>query len=163
MLIKDNVGRGLFWANSQIHEIRQSVKGEYVYVLDDDDCLIYKNFISDLKKIHKELNPDIVIVKGYIGGKLYPPQEYWGKNVAVRGTIGSPNFVVSNKIYQNLSNHWCQPRAGDYFFISKAFKVASKVHWLDKIVFDAPIGACRPENGNNNPIRTEHGARQGLQ
>jgi len=131
------------WANSQIHENRDKLSGKWIYVLDDDDWLIYPRFIEDLKKIDKNNNPDVVICKGYIGPNLYPSEGYWERR-PLRATIGSPNFIVKTNFFLKYSFEWCRPKAADFFFINTVYQNAA-TYWWDKIVFKAPIGDSKPE------------------
>jgi glycosyltransferase involved in cell wall biosynthesis len=140
LLIHDNVGNGLFWANKQIHLNADKVNGRWVYVLDDDDWLTDSHFIEDLKKIESP-SYDIIICKGYIGEGLYPL--FW-KKAQLRGTIGSPNFIVKKHIFLTNSIHWCKPKAADFFFFQRAYGNAN-TYWWNKIVFKAPIGNGMPE------------------
>jgi glycosyltransferase involved in cell wall biosynthesis len=141
LFIKDDQGRGLFWANSQIFGNRHRVNGKWVYILDDDDYLTDSYFIEDLKKIDASNNIDIVICKGYIGDKLYPT--YWS-GPPYRGGLGSPNFIVKANLFKNYSENWCKAKAGDYFFIRRVYNYGT-TYWWNKIVFKAPIGDGLPE------------------
>jgi glycosyltransferase involved in cell wall biosynthesis len=127
----------------QIFGNRKRVTGKWVYVLDDDDWLTDKYFIESLKEIDASNDVDIVICKGYIGNKLYPTEGFWGKP-PLRGTLGSPNFVVKKELFINYSRCWCKEKAGDFFFINTAYKYG-KTYWWDKKVFKAPIGNGIPE------------------
>jgi hypothetical protein len=138
----------LFWANTQIHENKKRVNGKWVYVLDDDDWLTDKYFIEDLKKIDASNNIDIVICKGHIGDKLYPT--YWN-GPPYRGGLGSPNFIVKKDIFLGCSKSWCQPSAGDFFFIRTAYQYG-KTYWWNRKVFKAPIGKGIPEDGHSDTI-----------
>lgn len=143
LFISDDQGKGLLWANSQIYENRHKVKGEWIYVLDDDDYLIYDRFVSDIKTISHNNDASIIICKGYIDGKIYPMPGFW-KTFPVRGTLGSPNFIVKKQLFMRHAKHWCQEKAGDFFFIREAF-MYGKVFWWDKFVFNAPVGNGRTE------------------
>lgn len=134
---------GLKWANFQIHENRHRINGKWVYILDDDDFIIDLKFIEKLKIIDKKISTGIIICKGYINEELFPHHGFW-KRAPIRGTIGSPNFIVTKKVFLKHSIHWCQSRAGDYFFIKKAY-AHEKTHWWNNCVFYAPIGLCKPE------------------
>jgi glycosyltransferase involved in cell wall biosynthesis len=130
----------LFWANRQIHNCRDNLSGKWIYILDDDDYLTDDNFIKDLK----EIDADIVICKGYIGKTIYPINGYWNAKPFVRGSLGSPNFVVKSNLFLKNSIDWCRPAAADFFFIHAASQGA-KIHWHNKKVFRAPIGNSKVE------------------
>jgi hypothetical protein len=152
-LIKDETGKGLFYANSQIYANRLNALGTYVYILDDDDFLVSKFFISDLKEIHKKINPDVIIAKGYIGEQLLPGSKAWKQGFVTRGTIGSPNFIVKNELFQEHSKHWCASKAGDFFFINQVMQSKPSTHWWNKVVFIAPVNNGEPEkDGDQDTI-----------
>ena len=140
--IEDNVGRGLFWANSQPWRNRHQVYGDYVYILDDDNYLTDKEFAKKLKVIAEEHQPDAIIVKGQISGKLYPT--VW-EQTPERRTIDSANIVVKNEVFQRHIEHFCQDRAGDFFYINSIFNKKYKIHWMDEEVFCATVSRCAPE------------------
>jgi len=112
--------------------------------LDDDDWLTDSCFIEKLQEIDATNNVDIVICKGYIGNRLYPSEGYWDEKRFIRGTLGSPNFIVRKNLFLNHSDQWCKPKAGDFFFISTACQYGT-IYWWDKKVFKAPIGNGLPE------------------
>jgi len=147
LFISDDVGRGLLWANSQIYENRHRVNGEWVYVLDDDDHLIFNGFVAELKSIVEQHNPDIVICKGYINERIYPIPGFWNLP-PIRGTLGSPNFIVKKQLFMRHAQSWCKDKAGDYFFIKQAFSYG-KAFWWDKFVFNAPVSCGRPEEATD--------------
>jgi len=131
--------------------MRTRIIGRYVFVLDDDDYLTDPHFIKDLKSIHKAHEPDVVICKGYINGNVLPTLPVYSTRMPIRGCIGSPNFIVTNELFQRFAKHWCQEvskhaRAADFHFIYQVFQSEPKpkVHWWDKNVFWAGIGGAHP-------------------
>jgi len=132
-------------------------------VLDDDDYIIDLSFIEKLKELDKKINVPIIIVKGYIGEKLYPPVGWW-KRAPIRGTIGSPNFIVKKEIFKKYSNKWNVKKAGDYFFINTAYQF-EKTYWWKRIIFKASIGNGMPEFNTSTQekfmeIQKEHDRHQ---
>ncbi len=128
----------MLWANSQIYKHRHAVNGKWVYVLDDDDWLTDTCFIEQLKEIDSSNDVSIIICKGYIGNRLYPSEGFWKKK-PLRGTIGSPNFIIRQDLFLDYAKKWCKDKAGDFFFINTAYQYG-KTYWWDKKVFTAPIG-----------------------
>jgi hypothetical protein len=138
--IRDGKNRGRLWANTAIHENAHLAKGKYIYVLDDDDYIICDTFIEDLTVLIANIDiaetgfhPSVVIVKGYINEKIFPTT--W-KQKPERGEIGAPNFLVKNNIFCKFSQHWCQPRAGDFYFIDAIFKSKARIFWWNKLIFN---------------------------
>lgn len=131
--------------------MRSRVIGRYVYILDDDDFLVYPHFIRDLKAICDEHEPDVVICKGHINGNVLPSLPVYDRKHPIRGCIGSPNFVVSNELFQGFSVYWTREmnkdsRAGDFHFINAIFnQYKPDVYWeWDQLVFKAGIGNGQP-------------------
>lgn len=144
VFIKDDVGRGLEWANKQLYEHRERVKGEYVYICDDDDRVSDTSFVAIIKKIAHELAPDVIMTKLLRRGKQYPTAEIWGKD-PIKGKIAVGCFCAKNEIYQKHIEAFGKPRAGDYYFIKEVFEGDYKIHWLDRIVMAATVGRGRCE------------------
>ena len=144
VLIKDDVGRGLEWANKQLYEHRERVKGEYVYICDDDDQVSDISFVAVIKEIARELAPDVIMTKLLRRGKQYPTAETWGKD-PVKGKIAVGCICAKNEIYQKHINAFGKSRAGDYYFIKNVFEEDYKIHWLDRIVMAATVGRGRCE------------------
>jgi hypothetical protein len=130
--------------------MRTRVIGHYVFILDDDDYVTDSDFVKDLKKICDEHQPDVVICKGYINGNVLPTLPVYQTKMPIRGCIGSPNFVVTNELYQRFAQHWCQEvskhaRAADFHFIFQVFQSEPKpkIYWWDRKVFWAAIGGAQ--------------------
>jgi hypothetical protein len=127
--------KSYLYANTKIFKIANCLKGQYVYILDDDDCLINNEFIEKFKYLVQAQNysPEVIICKGYIGEKLFP--KIWQAPIN-RGQIGSPNFIVRTDIFQFNAIHWIQERAGDFHFIS-ACGSHNDFLWWNEIIFNA--------------------------
>lgn len=135
IIIKDTACKGYLWANTKIFQVAEKLNGRYVYVLDDDDCLINNDFIKKLKQFieaQKKL-AEVIICKGYIDFKLFP--KVWREPIH-RGQIGSPNFIVRNDIFAKNAIHWVKERAGDFHFISSCGSHKDFL-WWDEIIFNA--------------------------
>lgn len=137
-MINDKIGAGIWWANQQIMHAADLIKGQYVFVLDDDDFLICDSFIAELKDLIENASspPDIIFVKGYIDLRLMPLR--W-ELPPQRGGIGAPNFIVKNNVFKRHAKAWNIDRAGDAHFIESVWTEAPNynIKWWDKLVFYA--------------------------
>lgn len=140
IVIKDKRARGYQWADKFLRHITSYIEGKYVYILDDDDHLIYPRFLHRLKKkIKKHGKPDIVICQAQwrpFKGRILPGKNSsWGK-APKRGDIGSPCFVVKREAWCKWINHFGQQAHGDYHFIHALFTAGDRYthYWWDKVV-----------------------------
>lgn len=143
ILIKDTVGQGLLWANTQIAKSKDTVHGQYVMVLDDDDYLTDPDLVKRLKEQVLPDMPAAVIVKGKIKDNTYPT--CW-KEHPKRGQIGSCNLIARQDIYKKHCHKWQAPKAGDFFYADSIFsEVGDQVDWWDTLAFQARISEGKPE------------------
>lgn len=132
VVLVDEVGRGVPWANGMFYRERHQVKGDYVFILDDDDVLITDTFVEDMKQIVVDHSPDIIMIRGFIRDRLYPTEEVWQKEPKF-AHIGSFNFVVKRDLWLKHIKRWDIARGGDFNFIRDAYKDAKKVFWQDEV------------------------------
>jgi len=131
----DNVGRGMAYANKMFTILKDSIQinADYIFILDDDDIILYKDFIKDVKKILEEDDYDIIFFKGHIGNRILPKLKW---NIKPQfDDIGSFNFIMKKELYDKYIHLWGETdRGGDYRFLNAAFNNSSKHKWWDKIV-----------------------------
>jgi glycosyltransferase involved in cell wall biosynthesis len=137
LIINDEVGEGLHWANRQIVECATKVRGGYIYILDDDDYIISPYFIKELKILLENLypsRPDLIICCGILNEEFFP--KIWKKPVE-RGKIAAPNLITKRSVFEQYAQNWDQPKAGDFKFVEAIFKSDPKIYWWDYNVFRA--------------------------
>jgi glycosyltransferase involved in cell wall biosynthesis len=127
--IVDKVGLGMLAANSSFQLAVPHIKGKWVYLLDDDDGIIDHDVIEKLQSY----NTDIVICKGEINGRIYPPENLW-KQRPVRAGIGGSCIFVKREIFNRHIIHFAHKQMGDFEFINHLFNIGVSVSWLDSVV-----------------------------
>lgn len=134
VIIPDEIAHGLYWANRQISECCEKLKGDYVYVLDDDDYIVSFSFIEDLKRLldNLEAQPDLIICRGELNGERFP--KFW-KQIPQRGQIAAPNLITRIDIFEQHAYAWDQPRAGDFNFFESMLKTNPNIFWWNYDVF----------------------------
>lgn len=131
--ILDEIGRGVAWANRVLNEYKDGVKGEYVFILDDDDILINNNFIRDMKLIAQTTDePEVIFVKGLIGRRVLPTEKSW-KTHPVIDNISTFNFVVRADVWKENIHAFGVDQAGDYAFINQVCLVPRRILWVDEV------------------------------
>jgi hypothetical protein len=139
VLLVDSVGVGVNKANEFFYEHRYRVRGQWVYMLDDDDMMIDNDFIAAIKQTVDDYNPDIIMVKASHMGMILPDALVWGKK-PVGSHIGTPAFVVRNDIWrEHIKEFGGHGYAGDFTFGLELFKHDYKIYWLDRVVCSVPF------------------------
>ena len=137
VFIYDHVGLGMLAANKSFAEVKDIIKGEYVFLLDDDDFIVNPNMVSELKQIHKEHNPDVICfrmtIKNNMNNNHYPTEHVWGKAPKI-AHIGGSCFVVKREIYQKFIHHFGVVRCGDFYFINEVYNSGAKFYWHDVLM-----------------------------
>ena len=140
LILVDPVGRGMWNANRSLYWSGAYIEGGWGYILDDDNYLIEKDFVRELKKIVGVHNPHVIMVKSKMAEtkqQILPGR--WGKGRPALCQIDSLNFVVRIDIWKEYIVHFGVEGAGDYHFISRVWKKRGLlVHWWDKVVAHAP-------------------------
>lgn len=146
VLVTDDEKRGLVWADANLASAKNLIRGEYVYVLDDDDYLVDAEFVAKAKEAAREHEPGIIFVRMRrlpFWGKVLPCEATWGRPPSL-GYIGSPCFVVKRELWVEHIEAWGQPAHGDYYFITKVYNTGCAVVWLDRVVAEVDrIGSVK--------------------
>lgn len=133
IIVPDEIGHGIHWANRQITEQAYKLNGQYVYILDDDDYVVTSDFIKDFRILLENIDSsDVIICCGTLNGERYP--KFW-KEPLVRGGIAAPNFICRQAVFNRYAKFWDAPRAGDASFIQAVNKAGHKIFWWDYDVF----------------------------
>jgi hypothetical protein len=131
--IIDDVGIGVEEANRRLTDVE--IRGQFAYVLDDDNELADDEFVASLKEIVKHYRPDVIMVRSENGGLgILPMPGVWGK-APIQGQVDMLNFVVSADVYRAHAAAFDNGYCGDYHFINDVFqRGAYRVYWHDTVV-----------------------------
>ena len=117
------------------HEAR----GEWVWVLDDDDVCCHPALIGDLRWMVDTLGPDVVIVRNRWREpeRVLPSDEVWGKRPKM-GEIGCSCVISRRDIWNQYRGNWGEAYAGDFDYINGLFDAGLNVAWLDVVAAEIP-------------------------
>jgi len=133
IILVDDKKRGKFYANKMLAAHKGRVKGQYVYILDDDHHLIIPDFVTGIRNIVKKKNPDIIMVKCKIRYHGILPRRW--KQKPRSAYIDTGCFVIRGTLWRKHIGAFGVPVCGDYHFINRLWKVKGiKIEWWDKIV-----------------------------
>lgn len=124
------------------------IEGRYVMVLDDDNILVYRDFIKDFKELVEKENPDIVFFKGEIKGwGIYPTA--WAR-APIMGRIDWMCYAVKREFWQKyiveVDSHGML-ECNDWFLIDRCYRNTKSVIWFNRMVTSTQRrpGRSRPE------------------
>ncbi len=139
LLILDYIGIGNIGVNKAIADNHGAIRGEYVYILSDDDVLSDPQIVSDFQDfVRAESSPDVVMCRQTIGGKLLPPDTHWEQPPVICQISGGCWFV-KREVW--IAHPWGARREGDFDFISAVFDTGRyRIAWWNRIVATAPDG-----------------------
>lgn len=148
--ITDKIGIGLYEANKSFGFVKNTIKGEYVFLLDDDDFITNPNMVSELKQIAKEHNPDVIFfrmtIKNGQNNNYYPTDELCWGNKPIIARIGGSCFVVKKEVYNKFIHHFAKTRCGDFYFINEVVNSGASVYWHDvKMCETGKVSRGKPE------------------
>jgi hypothetical protein len=137
ILIVDEVGRGLAWAEKQLEANRDRTSGCYVYILDDDDYLADDEFIKEAKRAASKFNPDVIMVRmrrlPYYP-QVLPENGYWSKAPEM-GHVGAPCYLVRRELWKAHIHRFSDaPYPGDFYFVRHLYDIGCSFYWLDRVV-----------------------------
>lgn len=140
LVIVDNVGRGLSWANRQFVAHADEVRGDYVFILDDDDRLVRDDFVASIREV---AGPKLIVVRmdhqrregGHIEPFVLPKSGDWGRGCPPFASIGVSAVVVRRDVWVEAIEDFAPRRGGDYPFFQTCFELAGDdVKWLDRVM-----------------------------
>ena len=155
IFIIDEIGIGVGAANQSLALNAHLINGEWVLILDDDDILVYDNYVHNLKVIVERYKADVVISKMRWHLGVEKPEKRWWKRPPVDGHIGSPCFAVRREVWLKHIHTFGTLRGGDFYFIRTLWDAGYRFHWWKEVTAEIlQIGTGRPEeiiNDTNIP------------
>lgn len=144
IMLIDSVGMGIPATHLWIVREKNRPKGQYIFILDDDEVIDDREFIADMKQVALEHDPDIIMFRTNRMGDILPPDDKWEKRPEC-GYVGMACFAIKAEPWRlhieainELHN------AGDFTLLDALFEAGHSVYWHNKIVTRAQqIGGGR--------------------
>jgi len=136
-VIRDEVGRGLAWANRQFYEHRYDVDGDYVIMLDDDNVLATPHAITVLKAVTWDY-PNAVIFKADVGPHgILPTSLAWTQRRAIAWQIDGHCVVVRRDTWIEYIHEFNCDIRGDAAFLAALTAADLRIEWLNAVLVRA--------------------------
>lgn len=138
IFIKDKKGLGMHYANMSFVLSVPEIKGEWVYLLDDDDNLVNPEMVNELKAVAESENPEVIVfrmtIKNGAFGNHYPSPQCWKEKMPIMAHIGGSCFALRKDVFIKYIPYFGRPRCGDYYMLEEIWKSSPKVSWIDKLM-----------------------------
>lgn len=147
VIIHDEIGVGIAGMFAAIPGNLNLIKGDYVYILQDDDVLADNGVIGDVRMFAIKNNmPPVVIGRNIKRGNKYPT--YWRERPQ-EGHIDLGSYVIRRDVFAANARQFGQRYAGDADFIDALWAAGYPFAWLDRLLSREQIperpGLGRPE------------------
>lgn len=143
VILNDEVGRGVDWANANLVEAKRYVKGRHVWTLDDDDVIYHRGvFLSWLAERDRPDNRSGMYIFQFEHDKqgVLPPDEDIESGLPRRGRIAGQCVIVSYDLFmQNIhlsgSNEYVGDygHSGDYSYIMGCMQSTLFLMWIPEV------------------------------
>ena len=140
---EDEIGLGSDGAARLLWETADEVHGEYVYLCDDDDLIIDRDLVANLKTIANDGDPDVVMVKVEHAPGLVLPLDW--RAPPKRHGIGGSGVIVKRQLFVDNIRQFATRQDGDFDYVEAVYRAADNVYWYDRVVLQ-----CQ-QRGNGNP------------
>lgn len=132
-LFVDDLGRGIGWSYTNLSLHGNNLKGDYIWILDDDDICTLPTFVSGLKEIVTVHGPDVIMVRMDHGDGRILPDDRWGLSPRL-GELGVSAFVVERELWKRHA--WAMNPghySSDFTFIYALWQARPAIYWWDVI------------------------------
>jgi len=133
-MIIDGVGLGVGAAQAELATFAPTLRGQYIWILDDDDVCTRARLVQEVKAIAAEHDPDIIMVRMDHGRRgILPDNAHWQRPPA-HSWIGVSAVIVRRQLWQRHAGAFATARYdSDFDFISALFGADPEIYWHDVI------------------------------
>ena len=133
LVLRDDMGRGMVWANAQFDRHRDRVSGRYVLMLDDDDMLASPEAVATLRDAADE-NPGVIVFRAdHAGHGILPRADVWGGS-PVYGSISGQDFITRRDYWLDNIAEFRGSHDADFRYMSALWAARPRIVWLDKVI-----------------------------
>lgn len=145
LIVPDEVGKGVAGMYRDLPLVNDEIEGEWVYVLSDDDVLVYPRVVELITQIEASA-PDaqVIMVKMFCNGRVLPWDACWGGPPQCGGVTLS-NWIARRDTH--IAHPFGQRYEGDLDQIASMWNAGLQFAWVDIVLAASQHGANfgRPE------------------
>lgn len=141
IFLLDQKGRGIVWANDQLHTRRHKIKGDWVFILDDDCRLLSEDLVAGIARTSLD-DKNVVMVRSsrpQAAPHILPPADVWGSKQAMLdkpskfAVLNCLCYIVRRDLWMKHIRAFGGSTSGAWTFAA-AFLPEANIHWFDVVV-----------------------------
>lgn len=138
MVIVDDSGIGVDGMFRDIRWHVDQMRGEYIFILADDDRLYGRDSLRAVKAFASEHDtPPVIIVRNHKWGQVFPT--VWRAEPQL-GAIDTGNFIIRADIFRENADQFGLRYEGDFDFIHSLWEKGIPFTWFDYLFSEMQIG-----------------------
>jgi hypothetical protein len=138
MVIVDDTGIGVDGMFRDIRRHVDQIRGQYVYILSDDDRLLDPRGMEQVQQFAGEHNnPPVIIVRNRKWGSVFPL--VWEEEPQLT-QIDTGNFIIRADVFRETADKFGQRYEGDFDYIHFLWESGYPFTWFDFLFSEMQVG-----------------------
>ena len=140
LIVEDAIGKGVDGMYRDLPQQNDAIRGEYVFMLSDDDCLLFPDVVSLARQIAADYDfPECIMVKQFYDGRILPAPGCWQAPPAC-GFVTLSNWLVRRDVH--IETPYGARYEGDFDHIAAIWRRPNvKIVWADVVLSATQRGA----------------------
>ena len=145
LIVPDEIGKGVAGMYRDLPLVNDQIEGEWVFVLSDDDVLVYPRVVDLIKHVETE-HPatGCIMVKMFCNGRVLPWAQCW-EAAPLMGGVTLSNWIVRREVH--IAHPFGARYEGDFDQAAAIHLAGVPIAWCDLVLSASQAGANfgRPE------------------
>ena len=145
LIVPDEIGKGVGGMYRDLPLVNDQIAGEWVYVLSDDDVLIYPRVVDLIMQVEEDTpDVDVIMVKMLCNGRILPWDVCW-HGPPLCGGVTLSNWIARRDVH--IAHPFGHRYEGDFDALASMWQASVTIAWADIILAASQSGANqgRPE------------------
>lgn len=145
LIVVDEVGKGVGGMYADLPHVNEDIAGEWVYVLSDDDVLIFPRVLNLIEQVEAQApEAQCIMVKMFCNGRVLPWPQCW-QAAPLMGGVTLSNWIVRKETH--IAHPFGARYEGDFDAIESMWNAGVVFAWADVVLSASQCGANfgRPE------------------
>lgn len=145
LVVNDTIGKGVAGMYRDLPQANDLIEGEWVFVLSDDDVLVYPRVVELIEHVQQEAPAaQCIMVKMFCNGRVLPWPQCW-EGAPLMGGVTLSNWIIRKEVH--IAHPFGARYEGDYDQAAAIHAAGIPTAWADIVLAASQQGANfgRPE------------------